>query len=435
MSQINQMLRVLHGHGIPQGEKEETSARGDACGRATNQTQSRHRRYEKMLPASKQRMRTIGILAVITLLFAPTVVAQNHLSDYDAWLEWAQMGPFQPEIEDWDAIYQAALQEPTMTIYTATSRIHPAIEQMLAVYPGLNIEAINIPAPEANERVRREWDAGLRNVGILHSGAPDFHYEVLLMERQAVTNYVPRELQAIMDPVEYEPMLRQRYWGGVWVHSTSIDDPDTTPWANIWELTTEAWHNRISIWDPLETDASREYLAALVDQSELMEELYESHFGEPLVLTTPNAGLEFMKRLLDNGLRIFSDHRDVAAAVTAAEGNFAGLTTSSAARLVMDGAADFRIDTDVAPAYVGYNTLLVGSLTPSPNTAKMVVRWLMSEEGGLEWWGPNFPPYSIGFGSPEPWLSLGDFALVLELPLDGLMDRTDEVVDYWLLWR
>jgi iron(III) transport system substrate-binding protein len=374
-------------------------------------------------------------LATLALLFASTTLAQAHLTDYDTWLEWAELGPHQPEVEDWDAIYEAAQGEPTLTIYTATSRIHPSIERMLMEYPGLDIEAINIPAPEANERVRREWDAGLRNVGILHSGAPDFHYEVLLQERQAVTNYVPRELQAIMDPIEYEPMLRQRYFGGVWVYSTSIEDPDTTPWSNVWELTTDAWTDRIAIWDPLETDASREYFAALIAHADLMEELYEDHFGEPIELTTPNAGLEFMKRLLDNGLRIFSDHRDVAAAVTAAEGNFAGFTTSSAARLVMDGAADFRIDTDVSPSYRGYNTLLIGSLTPSPNTAKMVVRWLMSEDGGSEWWGPNFPPFSIGFGSPEPWLNLGDFAMMLELPLEGLKDLTDDVVDYWLLWR
>ena len=348
-------------------------------------------------------------------------------------LKKAQVGPYQPQVEDWDAIYKAALNEPTMSIYSATSRIHPSIKRMLEKYPGLKIEAINLGGIECNERVLREWEAGLRQVGILFSGAPDYHYEVL-MPRKIVINYVPRELQKIMSEVETTPMLRQRYYAAVWIYKTMKGTQKTPPWKNIWELTTEKYRGRVAIWDAMETDLTREFFASLMSNSSLMEALYKEHFGEPIKLTTPNAGLEFMKRLLDNDARLFADHRDVDQAVSDSDGLFAGLTTSSAYRLAYDGTYDFEIDT-TAPSYRGYNTLLMTTYSTSPNTAKLVIRWLMSEEGGKEWWGSNFPPESLNYAVPEPWLTIKDFSRMLDLPIADLHKNTETVVDYWMQWR
>ena len=377
--------------------------------------------------------KTVILLLAMFILMTGTGLFAADQDKYDEWLKKAQLGPYQPEVEDWDAIYKAALDEPVMSIYSATSRIHPSIKEMLKKYPGLKIEPINLGGIECNERVLREWEAGIRQVGILHSGAPDFHYSVL-MPRKALTNYVPRELQKIMDPVETTPMLRHRYYAAVWIYTTKGGTQKSPPWKNIWEFTTEKWRGRVAIWDALETDLSREFFAALMTNSKLMEDLYRENFGRPIQLTTPNAGLEFMKRLLENDARLFPDHRDVDQAVSDSDGLFAGLTTSSAYRLAHDGTYDFDIDT-TAPSYRGYNTLLIYSFTPSPNTAKLVVKWLMSEEGGKKWWGPNFPPESLNYSVPKPWLTMKDFNRMLALPIGDLKKSTDIVVDYWLLWR
>jgi len=374
----------------------------------------------------------LGLIILLLLLLVSSVTAEQPKFDtYDEWLEWAEMEPYQPEVEDWDAIYEAAKEEPPLLIYSSSSRIHPSMERFMEKYPGVTTESINLSVMELNERVRREWDAGLREVGLVLSGGPEV-YSDLLVSRNAVTNYVPRDLEKIMDPIETTPMLRHRYHGCIPIYSTDIEDPDTTPWSNIWELTTEKWYDKVAIWDPLDTENTRDYLATLVQHSNEMEEMYEEFFGESIELTTPNAGLEFMKRLLDNGVRIFGDYRDVIQVVNNADGNFAGWITSSGVRMLIDGEVDFKIDTDVIPIYVGWTDMVVGSFTPSPNTAKLAVEWLMSQDGGAEWWGPNFPPFSRGIEVPEGWPTLDDFKIVWNF---SEYELTNQVIDYWTLWR
>src|SRR5690554_1390028 len=103
-------------------------------------------------------------LAVLVLLF--TLVFQHSFAqdDYDEWLRWAELGPYQPEVEDWEAIHAAALDEPALLVYANTSNIFRAVDTLLEDYPGLNIEALDISGQTIIDRIVLEWDAGLRDV-------------------------------------------------------------------------------------------------------------------------------------------------------------------------------------------------------------------------------------------------------------------------------
>lgn len=370
-------------------------------------------------------------LCAVAITVAGWAFAQTD-AEYDAWLQSAQLGAYQPEVDDWDAILEAARQEPPLTFYVATSRALGATDAFNERY-GLRAEAINLGTNDLIERVRREWDAGLRTAGLIMVGNPALFQEQLL-SRNAVTRFVPRELEAAMDPIETEPLLRHRYSVGTWYFSTD-GERGVTPYGNIWELTTEPWRNRVATTDPLSSSTILMYFTALVSNADLMEELYVEFFGEPITLTTQNAGYEFIKRLLENDLRIVGAQRDVAEAVSVAQGNFAGMGTQSLFRLVADGTYDYDLDTAINPVVRTFQWIGIGSYTESPNQAKLLLNWLMSQEGGAPWWAADFPVSPLVEPAEGFDLRMSDFALVWEPSVEAMIEMVDDLIDFFLLYR
>lgn len=51
-----------------------------------------------------KRLRDMFVLVLMILaLLAVNTVA--YASDFDEWLKTSQLGPYAPEVEDWDAVY------------------------------------------------------------------------------------------------------------------------------------------------------------------------------------------------------------------------------------------------------------------------------------------------------------------------------------------
>lgn len=371
--------------------------------------------------------------AAVAFLVASTVAGhaqqeQNCVEAHDDWLRIAEMGPYQPETEDWDAIMAAAQDEPGLTIYSSTSRVLDVVDQMNAEW-GIEMEALNLSTNELIERVRREWDAGLRNVGLVNNGNPGQMYEALV-QRCTLVNYVPRELQERIPEAETLPLLRHRYSVGTWYYNS----PDgAVPYDNIWDLTTEEFRNRVVVRDPLESGTMMEVFTAFVMNADALGTLYEENFGAPIELTTPNAGYEFWKRMLDNDMRIVAGSRDVAQTVTEADGVMVGLSTQSAYRNVIEGIYDFDLDTQVAPTVLTMRLMGVGMETDSPNQAKLMVRHLMSQDGGSPWWGADFPvdPAIEPTGEMAD-LTLDSFATLWEPKVEDQIAVRDEFIDFYL---
>lgn len=377
------------------------------------------------------RPRTM-LAAAFTLLLSITLVA--HANDYDEWLRWAELGPYQPAVEDWDAIYQRALEEPPLLVYAHTSRIFSAVEELAAEYPGLSVEALDMPGQEIIERVVREWDAGRRDIGVAFMALPWLQHD-LLLPRQAVTRYVPRELEAQIDPSDTEPLLKHRFSASGWMYNDA--NFDQAPWDNIWELTTEKFRNRVVISDIQGGATTPTYFTGMIQFSDEMERLYEEFFSEPITLhtTTANAGEEFIRRLLQNDMRVLTSSREVAEALTNSTGPFAGMTVYSRLREVEQGTYRFAIDAVNSPVVVAYHYISIGSFTQSPNTAKLLIRRLTSQEGGRWFWGENFPVNS-SYTLIEPFkMTLDDFELAWRIDANTATDVMDRLMDYWQLWR
>jgi len=89
-----------------------------------------------------------------------------------AWLEAAQLGPFQPAEDDWDAIYEAAKKEGKVVIYSGSSRVFKIAETFKEAYPGIEVEAYDITTPDLILKVKAEQGAGIHNADVVFVGDP-----------------------------------------------------------------------------------------------------------------------------------------------------------------------------------------------------------------------------------------------------------------------
>ena len=85
------------------------------------------------------KQKWFAALLAVSLLITLSLgaFAQTYPQDVDAWLKEVGLGPYAPEVEDWDAIYEKAKQEGRVVIYTSSSRTIQIKDEFEALYPGI----------------------------------------------------------------------------------------------------------------------------------------------------------------------------------------------------------------------------------------------------------------------------------------------------------
>jgi iron(III) transport system substrate-binding protein len=381
-----------------------------------------------------RKKKTLVFVLLVIVMLAMSVVA--YADGFDNWMKAAQLGPYAPEEEDWDAVYEAAKKEGKVVIYASSSRVFDAAQSFEKFYPGITVEAYNLSSTEIVEKIEREADAGIRNADVLMSGALMMSGDDML-ERHVIINYVPPEMKPLV-PEEFQgPLLSCRF--GTTVLAYSDIAYDKPPIDSIWDLTKPEWKDALVIRDPLRSDGSLMWLAMFVRHADEVEVDYERVFGEPIKLTTPNAGYELIKRLLDNGLMLESGSRGALDFVT--QHNLKrppiGQTTSSKYRDVLSGDYQFDILWELKPAagYASKTALVIAGYSPHPNAAKLLVNWLMGggdeNRTGFEPWNvPGNFPVRIDIETPAPFKPITEYNYWYED--QEAFDLTPDVLDFWL---
>lgn len=388
-------------------------------------------------------MKRILVLGLLLLLATSAWAAGEReaapTDAYDQWMQRAQVGIYQPEVEDWDAIYEAAKQEGKVVIYSSTSRIFDGVATFEEKFPGIEVEAYNISGVEILEKIEREAEAGIRNADVvMTSSVNPLAYD--LIERQVIFNYVPRDLVPLIPEQFREPLLTHRY-GSVVMYFSDVAYTDGPPISSIWELTKPEWKDRIVIRDPLRSAGSMNWMASWVVHADVMAANYEEVFGRPIELTTPNAGYELIKRLLDNGLQLRSGSRDVLDAITQHDqpgGPPVGQGTSSNLRDVLSGRYQFEVLWDLEP-FAGYayeNSIPMMAFAPHPNAAKLLITHLVGglpEEdpiGFAPWHVPGNFPVRTDIETPHPFQPITEYNYLYEG--EDIFDVIPDVMDFWL---
>jgi len=396
------------------------------------------------------KQKWFAALLAVSLLITLSLgaFAQAYPQDVDAWLKEVGLGPYAPEVEDWDAIYEKAKQEGRVVIYTSSSRTIQIKDEFEALYPGIEVEVYHLGTTESLNKLHREQLSGIYNCDILHaSGYPTQLY--LLAADHMIFPYYPPELKDVIPQNFREPLTAQRYEArGVFYNDAVYGEPPIESW---WELTLPEWRGKIAMVDPIVDASTLDFITTIVANSAELEAEYERFFGKPLRLTEENAGYQLLKGILDNGVRLFSGHREVGDLVgdtSIAEPPIGiGMVYSQMRYYGDESRGDLRHQPflELKPA-VGmlYPSLQnIAYKAPHPNAAKLMIKYLNGDEyGGLglaPWFQEgNWPArQDIKVGHSHP--VLGE----INWPLDqinfwimdphAIWELQQDVQDWWML--
>ncbi|MDY0392166.1 MAG: ABC transporter substrate-binding protein [Candidatus Bipolaricaulis sp.] len=386
------------------------------------------------------RVKSIGSL-ILAFLIAGWVVGLAGGQKIDeatrAWLEQVKVGPY---LEP--TLYELALTEREVTIYSYSSRVHQFGATFEARYPGIKVNAFDMDSGEILTKVLAEQRAGKFSADVIFLKDPAAVIAELY-EPGYVFNYIPPDIKHLL-PAEYrEPLLVHHISLDVFIYNTEVYE--SSPIKNIWDLTRPEWQGKFLMPDPLVTTEYIEVLATIVQHAADMATAYEEAFGESLVLSpgVENAGYEWIKRVLQNGAVIVRSTDDVSNAV-GAPGQVhppVGLTAFSRLR---DKEKNPQLAFDVAygvkPVLGVEHQVVVAVVNraPHPNAAKLLIQWMMGDDYG----GWGYAPYHV-FGNwptrvdvlaPSGVPALAELAY-WNTDAEFVWDEYGKIVDFWTLNR
>ena len=340
-------------------------------------------------------MWTMGALAIA---FSSAATAD------DAWQQKAGVGAYASDTQDWAAIEAAAREEGQVVIYSVSSRIAKLVDGFQEEY-GIEIIGHDMPSDLQIEKLRREHNAGVHAVDVL------FNAEAPLLLNEAlpnglVWNFVPSGLDDDLSAEEMKPFLIQRHSSRVVYYNPELN-PDGAPIDSLWDLTNADWTGRTLLPSPLEDGLSANFIQTVLQNSDEMAAAYEREYGEPItysedvletvaesaVISEPNASMEWLYRFLANEpvfmsstTKIFKNVGDVKQ-----DNPPLGITTFSKMRKNKQGVYAAQPIYDLDQVFgVSYPTALVmADMAPHPNAAKLLIRYMMEEEGFTPWNEPG----------------------------------------------
>lgn len=323
------------------------------------------------------------------------------------------------EVEDWDAIYAAAKEEGKVVIYALSSRIFDAVEEFKTMYPGVEVEAVDIPTVQQVEKLKREQSAGVYNADVLLL-ADRTSIEKDILKKGYAINYVPSTL---VDGVKTEDVIPAKYRDEILLHSIeakvifyNTESYSEPPINNLWDLTEPEWKGRFQMKDPMQSPENMNFLQMAVMHADEMAAAYEKKYGKKIVLSegNENAGYEWLDKLVKNDIVLTtSDGKTAKAAGAAGQKNAPlGICVASSKIRYNKKGTKLGIAFDVEPKFgiVKGNFLLMTANAPHPNAAKLLIRYMLGDAAGTK----GMKPFYV----PGQWASRSDIIPKLEKSLD-----------------
>ncbi len=256
-------------------------------------------------------------LLLLTVSFAFGMAGKEEPAEYppemDTWLQEAKLGPYEGT-QDWDEITRLAKEEGEVVVYSSSSRIATVASLFQKEYPEITVTFFDLGSVGTVEKTISEQKANLFNADIITTGGSGQVIHELLGNYRLV-NFVP-SMFVDQIPLEMrEPLLNRIVEGYVLMYNTETY-PDAPPISNIWEITEEKWRGKIVVKDPLASLSNMMGLWTIVQHADELEKAYKELTGKDLELSdgVPDAGYEFIHRLLANDLIILSSGSKVAKA-------------------------------------------------------------------------------------------------------------------------
>lgn len=291
-----------------------------------------------------------------------------------------------------EELYEAALGEDALVIYSNTTRIYDTQEAFEEAYPGLLVDVQFVRASDLIDLLEEE--SSVENpvcdvVICTDSGA------------KLSGEFVPEGLLYKYVPYDMADKIKPDYNGAVldfMVEAAMLFYNDTVhgapPITNWWELTEPRFRGRFYMVDPLRSHTTNALMFTMIERSDEMAQAYYDLYGKDLLVPEgSSAGQEFWRMLLENDAQFTSSSDEALEQV-----GMPGQSDPPVAILVSSKERKTDLGYSIAPIYdmqPAAGVLVPGSVmmhagTKNVNAAKLFIRFILGEADGT---GAGFAPY------------------------------------------
>ncbi len=306
----------------------------------------------------------------------------------DEWLTGAQ---FDAEHTP-DELYEQALAEDTLIVYSTTTRIYEVKDSFEKQYPGLTVEVYDTRAHDLVEILKTSYETGevLCDVVICSDDTGVLSGE--LLPQGIINKYVPYDIAPNLNEVANAELLSFVIETEQLFYNPNIYDE--RPIDNWWELTEPQWQGKVYMNSPLRSYPAYALVHAVITNEEEMRNAYFDRYGETLS-QEKSAGKEFWERMFDNDIQFTTSSNELVEIVgndPHGEGRLAFMISSKIRRT--DVGLEVAVCYGATPSDGVYssNTVSITGGAKNINSAKLFTRWLLGETDGD---GEGLTPYLL----------------------------------------
>ena len=307
--------------------------------------------------------------------------------DMKDWLKTANLD----ESESPKELYQKALKEDTLIVYSNSTRIMDVKKSFEKQYPGLTVYVEDVRSVDLIDTLLRNFDKKDYRCDIIFCDDDGILTQKFL-PRGIIFKYVPHDIGKNILPGKDQDLLpvvielQQAFY-----NSEVYDAPPIHSW---WELTEEKYRNKVVMPSPLKSISSMGFFSMILKNSDIMEQCYYDLYGKKISLHSgETAGEAFWRMMFENGLILVNSSDEVFDMVgtPGLSDPPVGIMISSKIRMRNLGYAIKPIfDMDGFSGVYSSNSIMIAGGSKNINSAKLFIRWILGESDGQ---GEGYKPY------------------------------------------
>ncbi|MBQ0041849.1 MAG: extracellular solute-binding protein [Lachnospiraceae bacterium] len=294
------------------------------------------------------------------------------------------------EVKNEAELYEAALKEDTLIVYTVSTRITKVKEAFEKAYPGLSVEVRDLRSPDLVEAVWTNYDSGSGECDVVVCNDNSGSFYDRLVKTGAVVPYVPDDIRTNMEPDCVGDTISFLIEADLFFYNT--EKYEACPISNIWELTDPKYEGKIYVPNPLRSFSTYALFGSILDQSQVVEEAYTKLYGRELNLGEYNSASELFLGELSKNVVFTNSSDEVYEALGTTEGKADfGIMVSSKLRM-QDYGYSFEAITNLEP-FCGCKSsysVMLASRSKNVNAAKLFIWFLL---GGSDGTGEGYKPF------------------------------------------
>ncbi len=337
-------------------------------------------------------MKTILDMIIIFGLIIGLSACSASKSEQEAYLDnWQQAAELDDQ-QTSEQLYQAALNEDTLIVYSITTRIYDVKDSFEAAYPGLTVEVYDMRVYDMIDVLLDSYQNQDYACDIVIASNDDGRLSSELLPPKIINTYIPWDIEPSLINSAKQDLLYFIIEAEQLFYNSEVYEQ--CPIQNWWQLTEPQWHGKVYMNSPLRSHPAYALLYAIINNSEAMEQAYLDLYGEPLSIPEGlSAGHVFWQKLIANGLIFTTSSNEIVEAIGAPGQSDPplGFMISSKIRRV-DIGLNVATDYGLSPVDGVYsaNSISIAGGAKNINTAKLFIRWLLGETDGQ---GEGLKPY------------------------------------------